>query len=55
MLHLPRGGERGIPYLSEALSNEPKNILLLCDKHHRLIDKVAAVDYPAPTLALMRK
>ena len=49
------GGERGIPYLSEALSNEPKNILLLCDKHHRLIDKVAAVDYPAPTLALMRK
>lgn len=49
------GGERGIPYLSEALSNIPNNILLLCDKHHRLIDKVAAADYPATTLALMRK
>lgn len=49
------GGERGIPYLSEALSNEPNNVLLLCDKHHRLIDKVAAADYPATTLALMRK
>ncbi|CAI3149594.1 hypothetical protein MWMV8_MWMV8_01799 [Acinetobacter calcoaceticus] len=49
------GGERGIPYLSEALSNEPHNVLLLCDKHHRLIDKVAAADYPATTLALMRK
>lgn len=49
------GGERGIPYLSEALSNEPNNILLLCDKHHRLIDKVAAADYPAITLARMRK
>jgi hypothetical protein len=27
----------------------------LCDKHHRLIDKVAAADYSASTLALMRK
>ena len=48
------GGERGVPYISEALSNDPNNILLLCDKHHRLIDKVAAADYPATTLAVMR-
>lgn len=48
-------GERGIPYFSSILSDEPDNILLLCDKHHRLIDKVAAADYSATTLALMRK
>ena len=48
-------GERGIPYFSSILSDEPDNILLLCDKHHRLIDKVAAADYSASTLALMRK
>ncbi|MCY0274337.1 MULTISPECIES: SAVED domain-containing protein [Acinetobacter] len=48
-------GERGIPYFSSILSDEPDNILLLCDKHHRLIDKVAAADFSASTLALMRK
>lgn len=48
-------GERGIPFFSSILSDEPDNILLLCDKHHRLIDKVAAADYSASTLALMRK
>lgn len=47
-------GPRGIPYLSEELSNEPANILLLCDKHHRLIDRVARADYPASRLTHMR-
>jgi hypothetical protein len=46
---------RGVPVLSEALSNDPENILLLCDKHHRLVDKVAAVDYPAHRLSEMRR
>jgi hypothetical protein len=47
-------GARGITELSEKLSNDPNNVLLLCDKHHRLIDKVAATDYPASTLSAMR-
>lgn len=47
-------GPRGIPYLSEELSNNPDNILLLCDKHHRLIDRVACADYPASRLTQMR-
>ncbi|WP_461196939.1 SAVED domain-containing protein [Acinetobacter pittii] len=48
-------GERGIPYLSEVLSDDPSNVLLLCDKHHRLIDKIAASDYSAQQLSEMRK
>lgn len=48
-------GERGIKELSKKLSNDPSNVLLLCDKHHRLIDKVAASDYPASELSAMRK
>ncbi len=48
-------GERGLPFLSEALSNNAENVLLLCDKHHRLIDKVAAAEYDAFTLNNMRK
>lgn len=49
-----QNGPRGILYLSEALSNEPSNILLLCDKHHRLVDRVAKALYPAPRLTKMR-
>jgi hypothetical protein len=47
-------GERGIVLLSEILSNDPNNVLLLCDMHHRLIDKVAASDYTAPMLSAMK-
>lgn len=48
-------GARGVVELSDKLSDEPNNILLLCDKHHRLIDKVAAADYPAHRLSEMRR
>ncbi|MEM1152551.1 MAG: SAVED domain-containing protein [Pseudomonadota bacterium] len=48
--HAARGGTG----ISRALSNDPNNILLLCDKHHRLIDKIAAVDFPAHRLSEMR-
>ena len=47
-------GERGVAVLSEKLSNDPNNVLLLCDKHHRLIDKIAGCDYPASRLSEMR-
>ena len=47
-------GTRGIIEASGKLSNEPDNVLLMCDKHHRLIDTVAARDYSAVTLSKMR-
>jgi len=50
-----QNGPRGILYLSETLSNDPSNVLLLCDKHHRLIDRVAKLSYPAPRLTKMRE
>ena len=49
------GGPRGTPYLSGALANATKNILLLCDTHHRLVDIVARADYPAVRLSTMRR
>lgn len=48
-------GPRGIPYLSEYLSDEPNNVLMLCDKHHRLVDKIATVDFNAARLTKMRE
>ncbi|WXG54949.1 MAG: SAVED domain-containing protein [Candidatus Sedimenticola sp. (ex Thyasira tokunagai)] len=48
-------GPRGVVGLSEKLSDDPSNVLLLCDKHHRLVDKVAAADYPAERLSRMRR
>lgn len=47
-------GPRGIPVVSEELSDDPSNVLLLCDKHHRLVDKIASSDYPAHRLSKMR-
>lgn len=47
-------GPRGVPYLSEYQSDNPENVLVLCDKHHRLIDKVAAIDFNAARLSQMR-
>ena len=47
-------GPRGVLYLSGILADDPSNILLLCDVHHRLIDTVAKADYPADRLSDMR-
>ena len=48
-------GTRGVLYLSGSLGDDPENILLLCDTHHRLVDTVARADYPATTLSTMRR
>lgn len=48
-------GPRGILYLSAELADEPDNFLLLCDKHHRLVDSIAKADYPAERLVEMRR
>ena len=47
-------GTRGVLYLSHGLADDPANILLLCETHHRLVDKVAKADYPAARLSAMR-
>ncbi len=49
------GGTRGVLYLSHSLADNPDNILLLCETHHRLVDKVAKADYPAARLSAMRR
>lgn len=46
---------RGLIVLSEKLSNDPNNVLHLCDKHHRLIDKIAVSTHPAHLLSRMRE
>ena len=48
-------GPRGVLYLSGTLADNPENILLFCDLHHRLIDTVAKIDYPAAKLSAMRR
>lgn len=48
-------GPRGEVGLSAKLSNEPSNVMLLCDTCHRLIDRVACADFPASRLNAMRK
>lgn len=44
----PRGNEQ-----SEALADDPSNIMLLCDKCHRLIDRIAPNEYDADRLRNM--
>lgn len=48
-------GPRGLPGLSGQLSDDPDNVMFLCDKHHRLIDKVAESDYSRERLEAMRR
>ena len=47
-------GPRGHATLSAQLADAPDNFLLLCDKCHRLIDKVDPDSYPTDLLQKMR-
>ena len=47
-------GARGVLYLSGLLADDPRNVLLLCDTHHRLVDVIAKADYPVARLSKMR-
>ncbi|HEY2461634.1 MAG TPA: HNH endonuclease [Candidatus Acidoferrum sp.] len=49
------GGPRGDPILSEQLKADISNLMLLCDSHHRLVDKVEVGLHPAERLAAMKK
>lgn len=47
-------GPRGHAVLSAQLVDEPTNIMLMCDRCHRLIDRVAPDSFPAERLQAMR-
>lgn len=47
------GGERGDPVLSHQLSNDPENLMLMCDPHHREIDDPAKI--ARYTVAVLRE
>ena len=44
------GGPRGDPVLSPKLAKDPSNFMLLCDSHHRLIDKDDVSGHPVDLL-----
>lgn len=48
-------GPRGTQADSHRVSDNPDNIMLMCDAHHRLIDSFAPADYTAETLYSMRQ
>lgn len=47
-------GPRGSDIDSHRLSDEPENIMLMCDAHHRLIDRLDEAGHPAEYLSTMR-
>ena len=47
-------GPRGHPKLSEKLSSDINNLMLMCDEHHRLIDKIDVQGHPAERLQIMK-
>jgi hypothetical protein len=48
-------GPRGHPTLSEKLSKDFDNLMLLCDTHHRLIDKEQVEEHPVELLKAFKK
>ena len=49
-----RDGPRGHPVLSEQMKADLSNLMLLCDEHHRLIDKIDVVGHPVERLQRMK-
>lgn len=47
-------GPRGHPELSEKLKSDISNLMLMCDEHHRLIDKIDVQGHPVERLRLMK-
>ncbi|RKZ52843.1 MAG: hypothetical protein DRR16_02455 [Candidatus Parabeggiatoa sp. nov. 3] len=48
-------GPRGHPTLSEKLSKDFDNLMLLCDTHHRLIDREQVEEHPVELLKAFKK
>lgn len=49
------GGPRGDSIRSELLKDEISNLMLMCDEHHRLIDKKNVAGHPESLLVEMKK
>jgi hypothetical protein len=49
------GGPRGDGQLSEKLKDNISNLMLLCDVHHRLVDKEEVESYPVERLRYMKR
>ena len=49
------GGPRGDPARSELLKDDLSNLMLMCDVHHRLIDRIEVDKHPEPLLLKMKK
>lgn len=49
------GGPRGDPTLSGELADKLSNLMLLCDSHHRLIDKIDEEGHSVEILQKMKK
>jgi hypothetical protein len=49
------GGPRGDPVFSDMLKSDLSNLMLLCDVHHRLIDKEDERGHPPERLRRMKK
>ncbi|MBL9020579.1 MAG: SAVED domain-containing protein [Myxococcales bacterium] len=47
-------GPRGHPVLSERLKEDISNLMLLCDVHHRLVDREGLDDHPVERLQAMK-
>jgi hypothetical protein len=48
------GGPRGDEIRSPLLADDPSNLMLLCDTHHRVIDRDAVDDHPEAVLLTMK-
>lgn len=48
-------GPRGDPVRSPQLANDIENVMLMCDTHHRLIDREAVEEHPEIRLIAMKK
>jgi SMODS-associated and fused to various effectors sensor domain len=49
------GGPRGDLIKSDLLKDDISNLMLMCDEHHRLIDKADVAGYPVELLMEMKK
>ena len=49
------GGPRGNALLSKRLKSDISNLMLLCDEHHRLVDKADVPGHPVDRLIAMKE
>lgn len=48
-------GPRGDPVLSPKLAQEPNNLMLVCDRHHRVFDREMVAEHPVDVLMAMKR